>query len=475
MNIHKKQVAIIGAGPAGLTAGLELVKNGFDVTIFEASTTVGGISRTEEYKGYKFDIGGHRFFTKNKEIEKLWKNILGDDLLKRKRKSRILFENKFYDYPLSFLNALKNLGIKKSFLALASYLKYKIKPINPENNYADWMRNRFGDVLFEKFFKTYTEKVWGIPVEEISKDWATQRVKSLSLGNAILDSIFKNRRKNITTLVDEFFYPKYGPGQMWEKVAEEFVALGGGVIFRSKVEEIIQEGQKSKIKGQGFHCIISTMPLRSLVRTLDRVPDEVVEVAENLKYRDFITVLLIVNKKDLFDDNWIYIHDPDVKVGRIQNFKNWSPHMAADENKTSLGLEYFFLETDEFWNYPDEKILQKAKEELVKLGICTLEDIEDGHVAKIKKAYPVYDNSYKKNVLKIRKFLEKKYPSIHLIGRNGMHKYNNQDHSMATALIVARNIIAGENLKSPWRVNNEAEYMEEEREVEVGRRVPGNL
>lgn len=460
---HK--ILIIGAGPAGLTAGIKLVEAGFDVTIVEANSEyVGGISRTEDFNGYKFDIGGHRFFTKNKEIEKFWKETLGVDLLVRKRKSRILYDGKFYDYPLNFFNALSNLGIVQSLIAFGSYLKYKIAPLRPENTYDTWMTNRFGKVLFNKFFKTYTEKVWGTPVNKISKDWAEQRVRTFSLWNAVWTSIFKNSRKNFRTLTEEFYYPKFGPGMMWEKAAKNFTVKGGKIIMGKKVESIIPLEQGFMVLDSKFETVISTMPLRSLIRALPHVPDEVTDAASNLKYRDFLTVLLIINNPKLFEDNWLYIHDQDVDVGRIQNFKNWSGFMVPDQNKSSLGLEYFIFEGDKLWNLTDEEFLAKAKKEVVKLGLCKESEIEDGKVLRVKKAYPVYDLEYKRNVETIKDYLRQNFSGLYTIGRNGMHKWNNQDHSMMAGMILADNLINSSS-EDEWMTNEESEYHESVREV----------
>lgn len=468
MSEQQDRILIIGAGPAGLTAGLELVRNGFDVTIAEAGDKVGGISRTEEYKGYKFDLGGHRFFSKNKDIVKYWKEILGEDLLIKKRKSRILYKNKYFNYPLSFFEALRKLGIINSIKALLSYFRYQLMPLE-EYSYADWMTNKFGKYLFDTFFKTYTEKVWGISVYDISKDWALQRVKTLSLRNAVLDSIFKSKRNKITTLTNTFFYPKFGPGQMWERIAQEFQHNGGKILFNTRINKLILDksgewrvlSELSEITQSSFNHVISTMPLRSLIKAIGCNSKTVLKAANSLKYRDFIMVVLIISKKEIFDDNWIYIHDTSVKVGRIQNFKNWSEHMVPDQNKTALGMEYFFFEEDAIWNYADKDLIHMAKSELVKLGMVTEEEIEDGKVVKLKKAYPVYDNSYKENIRIIREYLDK-LNNLHVIGRNGMHRYNNQDHSMVTALIVAENIINGEKVRDEWNVSNDAEYIEVE-------------
>ncbi len=478
-----KRVLVIGAGPAGLTAGLELVKNNIQTTIVEFDPEyVGGISRTVDYKGYKYDIGGHRFYTKNVEIENFWKLTLGDDLLTKKRKSRILYKNKYYDYPLSFFNALFNLGLIDSTKALTSYIRGSLIKIKPEVTYEDWMTNRFGKMLFTTFFKTYTEKIWGIPVNKISKDWAIQRVKTFSLWGAVLSSLVPSYGRKFKTLIDEFYYPRLGPGMMWNAVAESFKLNGGDLVMNCKVTSLKLTSEKCwsvKFSGNNdslseeFDEVISTMPLKSLIKALGKVPKEILETSNMLSYRDFITVLLVVDKPYVFDDNWIYIHSPEVKVGRIQNFKNWSEEMVPDQSKTSLGMEYFIFENDELWNKPQEYFLDLAKSEAVQLGICKKEDLIDGSVSKIKKAYPVYDADYAKNVDKIRIYLET-LPNLYTVGRNGMHRWNNQDHSMMTGLIVARNIINGTKETSEWNVNNDAEY-NEKRSEEKGRAVPKRI
>ncbi len=471
------KVLIIGAGPAGLTAGLVLAKNGIDTTIVEADTEyVGGISRTVNYKGYRFDIGGHRFFTKNREIQAMWEELLGSDFLKRSRKSRIHYDGKFYDYPIKPFNALRNLGIFRSSKAVLSYARYKLFPIKPEKNYADWMTNRFGKVLFETFFKTYTEKVWGIPVEQISQDWAIQRVKAFSLGNAVITAFFPSKQRNFKTLIDSFHYPRFGPGMMWEEAARRFSEQGGHLIMGTAIGSLTYDGSKWLAEvpnDRAFDYVISTMPLRSLINSLPAVPREIREAARNITYRDFITILLIIDTPYIFDDNWIYIHDPEVRVGRIQNFKNWSEDMVPDQSKTSLGMEYFFFEDDDLWSHSDEELLAVAKREAVQLGFCSERDILDGTVVRVKKAYPVYDTAYKEHVSTIRNYLAK-YPTLYTIGRNGMHRWNNQDHSMATALIVAHHLMSGDTKLDPWNVNNDAEYHEELSE-EKGRAVPNKV
>ncbi len=469
--VQETKVVIIGAGPAGLTAAYELDKANISSVVLEKDNIVGGISRTVNYKGYRFDIGGHRFFTKVKVVEKLWHEVLGNDFLHRPRISRIYYKNHFFHYPLRPLNALFGLGIWNSLLVLLSYLKIKISPKKPENTFEDWVSNRFGKRLFDIFFKTYTEKVWGIPCQEITAEWAAQRIKKLSLLSAITNAFYKKsapkKQNTITTLIDAFEYPKLGPGMMWERVSElvekkNQVCLGAEVtkVFWTNTEvkavEIKINGQKKLTKGSHF---ISSMPIRELIQKFEpAAPKKIVDAAEALSYRDFITVAIIINKPDIFPDNWIYIHDSQVKVGRIQNFKNWSPHMVPDQNKTCLGLEYFCFEGDGLWTSTNEELIELAKKELISLGFIQSSDIEDGKVVRVPKAYPIYDSTYKKSLEIIRQFLHP-LKNLQLIGRNGMHKYNNQDHSMLTAMMAVQNIL-GENYDL-WQVNVEQEYHEE--------------
>lgn len=469
----KKKVVIIGGGPAGLTAAYQLCKDGVPSVVLEKDDVVGGISRTVNYKGYLFDIGGHRFFTKVKVVEDLWREMLGEEkFLRRSRLSRIYYNKKFFYYPLKATNALLGLGIFNSFLMLGSYVKAQMFPIKEEKSFEDWICNRFGKRLYETFFKTYTEKVWGIPCTEISADWAAQRIKGLSLvstiKNALLSSQPTKKSDVIKTLIDAFDYPEKGPGQMWETVAEKIQTSGSELKMKANVEKIFWEpgritaleigkgGNAEKIEGTDF---ISSMPMQELVRKLDPPPPpKVLEAADSLGYRDFLTVSLIVNKPDLFEDNWIYTHDAEVKVGRIQNFKNWSPHMVPDPDKTCLGLEYFCFEGDGLWTMDDDDLVRLGTKELGILGLVKPEDVEDGAVVRMPKAYPVYDSVYTKAVDTIREFLSE-VPNMHLVGRNGMHKYNNQDHSMLTALLAVKNIQGAKY--DVWEVNVEKEYHEQ--------------
>ena len=470
---NNKKVVIIGAGPAGLTAAYQLCKEKVKSVILEKDDVVGGISRTVNYKGYLFDIGGHRFFTKVKVVDEMWREVLGEEkFLRRSRLSRIYYNKKFFNYPLKATNALLGLGIMNSFLMLGSYAKAQVFPIKQEKSFEDWICNRFGRRLFNIFFKTYTEKVWGIPCNEISADWAAQRIKGLSListiKNALLSSQPITKKDVIKTLIDAFDYPEKGPGQMWEMVADSIQKRGSELKMKAGVEKIFWQkgkitalqtgdGEKSEIiEGTDF---ISSMPMQELVRKLDpEPPAEVKKAADDLGYRDFLTVSLIIKGADLFQDNWIYIHDSAVKVGRIQNFKNWSPKMVADPDKTCLGLEYFCFEGDGLWTMADEDLIKLAIKELKELDLVEPEDVEDGAVVRMPKAYPVYDSIYSEAVNTIREFLTN-LPNMHLVGRNGMHKYNNQDHSMLTAMLAVKNIL-GANY-DVWEVNVENEYHEE--------------
>ncbi len=484
----KKRIAIIGAGPAGLTAAYLLTKDGQDVTVFEKDPEyVGGISRTESYKGYHFDIGGHRFFSKSKEVEDFWTEILGDEMLERPRSSRIYYNNQFFSYPLVAFEALRKLGIIESGLCVLSYLKAKAFPIKNPANFEDWVTNQFGKRLFNIFFKTYTEKVWGIPCNEISADWAAQRIKGLSLSSAIWNALFKpskkagDKDKVIKTLIDSFRYPKMGPGMMWEVCAQKAMANGLRLEMNCGVQQInYQQGSWSVLTSRGeltgFDYVLSSAPMRELVASVQPAFNApVLQAAASLGYRDFLTVVLICRDEDAFSDNWIYIHDPSVKVGRIQNFKSWSPYMVPDPQMACYGLEYFCFEGDGLWTSSNEALIELAKKEIEKIGLTKSSAVVDGYVVRQPKAYPVYDQDYKERVELIRQAI-KEYPGLYLVGRNGMHKYNNQDHSMMTAMLAAKNIIAGKEVYDLWDVNEDAEYHEGgnrgAEEGQTGRMIP---
>jgi protoporphyrinogen oxidase len=468
------EVVIIGAGPAGLTAAYELSKAGVPSTVLEKDTVVGGIARTVNYKGYRFDIGGHRFFTKVTLVNQLWKEVLGNDLIRRSRLSRIYYHGKFFYYPLRAFNALFNLGIWETCRCVASYGWAKLFPKKPEDDVATWITNRFGKRLFEIFFKTYTEKVWGIPCTEIQAEWAAQRIKGLSFFSAIKNALFgelgKSKDEIIKTLIDEFEYPRHGPGMMWERTKEILEQRGTRVVFEAPVDRIYwREGAVEAVEAGGnvypLTHLISSMPVRELIEKLTpAAPDELLRAAQDLHYRDFLTVALVVKKTDLFPDNWIYVHDKNVQLGRIQNFNNWSPEMVPDPATTCLGLEYFCFEGDGLWTTPDADLIELGKRELGQLGLVNPADVIDGAVVRMQKAYPVYDGGYEGAMVKVRQFL-KRVPNLQLAGRNGMHRYNNQDHSMLTAVLAARNILGGHY--DLWQVNVEQEYHEEGGEIAV--------
>ena len=484
----------MGAGPAGLTAAYELLKRDVPVTVLEKDPRqVGGLARTVEHNGYRFDIGGHRFFSKNEEVEELWTEILGDEMLSRGRLSRIYYRGRFFAYPIQAFNALWNLGPLEAALCLASYVRARLRPVKDPKSLEEWVRNQFGWRLYSLFFKTYTEKVWGISTKELSADWAAQRIKSLDLWVVIRSALLPNRKPRrrgeiVTTLIDRFRYPRLGPGQMWERVAEISAGKGHPVLLGRAVSRIEHVdgavtavvtagagGDAERHEGTDF---ISSIPIRELVARLEPPPPaRVRQAAERLGYRDFISVALMIDRPSVFPDNWIYIHDPNVRVGRIQNFKNWSPDMVPDPSKTCLGLEYFCFEGDGLWTMPDADMIELAKKELSQLGICTAGEVFDGVVVRQPKAYPVYDDSYQANVGVVREYIASELPNLHLAGRNGMHKYNNQDHSMMTALLVARRIATG-SLLDPWKVNADAVYHEDikvgERDV-AGRQVPERI
>ncbi|MBZ8180607.1 NAD(P)/FAD-dependent oxidoreductase [Oscillatoria salina] len=458
---------IIGAGPAGLTAAYELVKHGIKPVVLEKATQVGGISRTEVYKGYRFDIGGHRFFTKVTEVQQLWQEVLADEFIKVPRLSRIYYDGKFFSYPLEATNALSNLGIINSSLILASYVKAKLFPHPVEENFEQWVSNRFGERLYQTFFKTYTEKVWGIPCTKIQADWAAQRIKGLSLKKAMTNALFKTN--DTKTLIKEFDYPILGPGMMWERFQQIIESKGAPVYLNTGVVSIQREGKQIKsitaVKdGENFHIsgdnFISSMPVTALVKNLNPPPPEpVLKAAQGLKYRDFLIVSLIINEKHLFPDNWIYIHSPEFQVGRIQNFKNWSPAMVPNASKTCLGMEYFCSEGDQIWELADTELIDLASNEIVNLGLLDdIKKIEDGVVIRQHKAYPVYDGEYRQHLKVIQDYLQT-FENLQTVGRNGMHRYNNQDHSMLTALLAAKNLL-GEN-HDLWNVNTERSYHEE--------------
>jgi protoporphyrinogen oxidase len=565
-----KRAVIIGAGPAGLTAGLELLRRSeIQPVILEASEEIGGISRTIKYKGNRMDIGGHRFFSKSDRVMQWWIDLMPpevadsgeavasqeisyqgktrvvkvpahlheepvlrgtgpivhgavideddeepeDDetvvaevvvpaapsnpdlvMLIRPRKSRIYYLRKFFDYPITLTGTtLKNLGLVRTFRVGTSYMKSRVTQIKPEKSLEDFLINRFGRQLYLTFFKSYTEKVWGTPCNEISAEWGAQRIKGLSLTTAVKHFVKKAFGKKAkaadgdlaqkgtdTSLIERFMYPKFGPGQLWEHVAELIREKGGEIHMGWRVDRIHCEGKRvvsiDAVNGSGERqtfageYFFSTMPMRELVEAIDApVPENVREVSAGLQYRDFITVGLLADRLKvkepdggLLKDTWIYVQEPDVILGRLQIFNNWSPYLVADPTKVWIGLEYFCYDTDDLWKMPDEELKQFAIAEVAKIGILNAEDVSDGHVVRVPKTYPAYFGTYDR-FDELREFTDG-FENLFLVGRNGMHKYNNQDHSMLTAMTAVDGIVAGHVDKAAlWGINTEQEYHEEKK------------
>jgi protoporphyrinogen oxidase len=465
-------VVVIGAGPAGLTAGYVLATR-YDIrsTILEADEMVGGISRSVERDGYRFDLGGHRFFTKVAAVDALWREILpGEEFMVRPRMSRIFYRGKYFDYPLRATNALRNLGPVETVRCVSSYGWARVRPPKNQDMLEGWVIARFGRRLYEHLFKTYNEKLWGVPVSKLPADFAAQRIKNLSLIGAVINSILPKRgQTEITSLIEQFHYPKHGPGMMWERCRDLAIDHGVGVLMAATVVGVEHRDGRATVviaetsdgARQRYVCdhVISSMPLSQLAQAMDPpAPEPVRAAARDLRYRDFLTVALVVPEAVGFPDNWIYIHALNVKVGRIQNFGVWSPYLVK-EGRTCLGMEYFVFEGDDTWDTPDDQLVEQAKHELQILGLVDADQVEAGYVVRVPKAYPFYDQTYKANVATIVDWLSKNTPNVHPVGRNGMHRYNNQDHSMYTAMLTAENIACGTH-HDVWTVNVEQEYHE---------------
>lgn len=479
--MSETNVLIVGAGPAGLTAGYLLAKAKRSAIIIERDPEyVGGISRTVNYKGFSFDIGGHRFFSKSREVVALWDEILPDDFIDRPRLSRIFYGGKFYNYPLRAFEALANLGVFRSAACVLSYAWARVTPVNSPRTFHEWVRNQFGEKLFSIFFKTYTEKVWGMSCDEISADWAAQRIKGLDLAGAIIDGLRRSfglrapegghgGDGGAKTLIEAFRYPSRGPGMMWEAAARKVSDWGGEVRMDRSLKRLVWnederiwsatiESSSGELETITARHVISSAPITELSASISPTPSSN-QAAQALRYRDFITVALIARSEATFADNWVYIHDPSVKVGRVQNFLSWSPHMAPP-GFACVGLEYFCFEGDGLWTSSDEALIALAKEEIGRVGLIDPDAVVDAAVVRQPKAYPVYDDAYQDIVNAVREEYATQYPTLHLVGRNGMHKYNNQDHAMMTAMLTVKNILAGAKVFDVWRVNEDAEYGE---------------
>jgi len=467
-----RRTAVLGAGPAGLTAAYVLAKRGVPATVFEADGLVGGIAKTVEFKGYRFDLGGHRFFTKLKPIARLWEDVLGDEFLTRPRLSRIYYGGKYFYYPLEARNVVRQLGLVESIRCALSFFAAVVTPRRSVETFEDWVTARFGRRLYERFFRTYTEKVWGIPGSEVRAEWAAQRIKDFSFWHALL-SILHLQRAMVTTLIEEFHYPRLGPGQMWEAVRDRVEEAGIEVRLNQpclaishaagRVDRVTirTNGSTTEVPVDG---VISTMALRDLIECLDPpAPEAVLTAARRLRYRDLCLVALILDEEEPFPDNWVYIHDPGTRAGRVQNFGAWSESLVVP-GTTCLGVEYFCSEGDDIWEMPHDEAVKLATHELARIGLIDASHVVDGVKIRVPKAYPMYDGTFREDVAVIRGFLET-IGNLKTCGRNGLHRYNNQDHSMWTAILATLNLVDGSNY-DVWSVNTEAEYHEEGEAVE---------
>ena len=455
---------VLGAGPAGLTAAHALARRGERVLVLEADDQVGGLARTVVRDGYRFDLGGHRFFTKSVEVERLWHELLGEELLLRPRLSRIYWRGRFIDYPLRLGDVCRKVGGVELFRCVASYLAARVRPRRPAESFEDWVSARFGRRMFELFFRSYTEKVWGVPTSEIRGEWAAQRIRGLSPSSAVRAAILGNGNGRVRSLIDEFHYPRRGPGQMWEAMAAEIVHGGGEIRLGAPVTRVSVSGGRVERMAAGGRAVapnsvISSLPLRTIVAALDPPPpEELADAARGLRYRDFICVALVLRSGDPFPDNWIYVHDPSVRVGRVQNFRAWSPALVPRADRACVGLEYFCFEGDELWSHGDGELVRLAAAELERLGLAEGGAVEGGHVVRVPKAYPIYDSDYARRVETIRAWVEG-VANLEQVGRNGLHRYNNSDHSMLTAIRAVENVCdgAGHDL---WSVNADSAYHE---------------
>jgi protoporphyrinogen oxidase len=467
----ERPVLVLGGGPAGLTAGYLLAKAGKPVIVVEAEEQIGGLAKTVvDPEGYRFDLGGHRFFTKVKEVDDLWHEVMGEEFLRRPRQSRIFWNGKFLEYPLEGMDVIKKLGPIELTRAGLSYLRALLKPKGKEESLEEWVSNRFGWRLYQLFFKTYTEKVWGVPCSELRAEWAAQRIKGLSFFSAAKAAFLGNKGNKIKSLISEFNYPRFGPGQMWDFMAEKIVAQGGQVLTQAAVTSIrVEDGEvREVVAGDVTYtpsAVISSLPLRDTVAlTLPEQSVELETAAKGLRYRDFLTIALVIDGEDIFPDNWIYIHEPGVRVGRIQNYRSWSPWMVPDPSKACVGLEYFCFAGDDLWTMSDDKLVELGTRELAELGLADPSKVARGHVVRVPMAYPMYDRDYAERVEVIKGWLAG-ISNLQQVGRNGLHRYNNSDHSMLTAMRAVDNLVLGTD-HDLWAVNAESVYHEEDVEEE---------
>ena len=456
---------VLGGGPAGLTAGYLLGQANRSALVFEADDQVGGIAKTVERDGYRFDLGGHRFFTKSIEVDTLWHEVLGDEFLRRPRMSRIYWNNRYLDYPLRGPDVIRKLGPVELARCMGSYARAAVRRNKVDDSLEDWVSNRFGRRLFELFFKSYTEKVWGVPTTEIRAEWAAQRIKGLWFFSAARAAFFGNKDDKVKSLISEFNYPRFGPGQMWEAMRAAIEEQGGEVRLDARVDSMELEGGRITsvvVAGEAYEspeAVISSLPLREVVEMISpAAPQEVIDAARGLRYRDFLTVAIVLDGADPFPDNWIYIHEPGVRVGRIQNFRSWSPWMVPDPDKACVGLEYFCFAGDDLWTMDDDALVALAARELEQLRLASASRVDRGFAIRVPKAYPIYDADYAERVATIRNWLDG-IENLQQVGRNGLHRYNNSDHSMLTAMRAVDNLLTGAH-HDIWAVNAESVYHE---------------
>ncbi len=465
----KKHVAVIGAGPAGLACARTLLlkgKDSYSVTLYEKENQAGGLAKTIVRNGYRFDIGGHRFYTKIPQVKTLYQTLLGNDMLVRKRMSRIYYQGKYYSYPLELHNVITNIGFQKTASILISYVQRQFHRYRKETNFAEWVSNRFGDELFSIFFKSYTEKVWGIPTSKLSAQWAKQRIQNFSLPKAVISALLHTNPFSVKTIISEFLYPKLGPGMFYEKMAKEIRSLGGIVRFNHDVIGFRKQGSRLthiEVKTpqsraiEQCDAVVTTMPLHKFL-FLSHPPKKILRDAKTLRFRSFIAINFIIRGSP-FPDNWIYIHDPSVRVGRIQNYANWSSYMTKDARHSPITMEYFCNENDEFWNKKDEALIRIAQSEAENISLFSKTSVSDGFVVRVPDAYPIYSIDYDTPLRCARTYLES-FSNLFTCGRGGLFRYNNMDHSMMTGMLVAENILDHTHMHNVWNIHDET-YLEE--------------